>query len=69
MIVAALKQGDVEAVAEGVLTSGFRAEAPGMIRILVRREDMDRAKTVLAEYEQGPSEADWSDVDADEKEE
>ena len=68
MIIAALKQDDLDAVAEGVLTSALRAEAPGEVRILVRSLDMDRAKVVLNEFQQGPVDVDWSKVDLGEQE-
>ena len=68
MILDALKQDNIEAVSEGALTSALRAEVPGEVRILVRRTDMDRAKAVLTEFEQGPSDVDWSNVDLGEQE-
>jgi hypothetical protein len=43
----------------GGLTSGFRAEAPGRARLLVRAEDAVRAREVLArDAEGGPEQLD-----------
>ena len=69
MIVAALKQDDIDAVTEGALPSGMRAEAPGDVRILVRRADVDLAKARLIEYRKGFAAIDWSTVDVGEPEE
>ena len=68
MIVAALKEDDIDAVTEGELTANMRAEAPGMIRVLVRHSDMRRAKTVLDEFRRGKVDVDWSRVDIGEQE-
>ena len=68
MIIASLDQANIIAVAEGALTSALRAEVPGEIRVLVHRNDLDRAKAVLAEYQQEPVDVDWSNVDFGEQE-
>ncbi len=47
----------------GGYTSGFRAEAPGEVRVVVGQADMARAQTVLAEIRDEPAEIDWSRVD------
>ena len=49
LIVAALRDRGVEAQATGGLTTGFRAEAPGVTRILVRQADLERARQVWRE--------------------
>lgn len=49
MIVSALAAHDVDATTAGEYTSGFRAEAPGDVKILVRRCDLERARRVLHE--------------------
>jgi hypothetical protein len=46
-IVAALEEHGVKAMAVGGFTAGFRAEAPGDVRIVVRRNDLTRAQQVL----------------------
>ena len=62
-IVTALAEYGIEAFAAGGYTSGFKAEAPGWVKVLVAREDLDRAKQVLAEIREGQTEIDWSSVD------
>jgi hypothetical protein len=51
MIVAALGHEGIMAHAQGSLTSGFRAEAPGNVQVLVRRADLDRARALLESIE------------------
>jgi hypothetical protein len=58
LIVAALKDRGVEAQATGGFTSGFRAEAPGDVRILVRRSDLEQARAALREIEAKPGQSD-----------
>ena len=47
MIVAALENQGVVAHATGALTSGFRTEVPSGVQILVRQEDLERAREAL----------------------
>ena len=49
MIVSALAAHQVDATTSGEFTSGFRAEAPGEVKVLVRRCDLERARRVLRE--------------------
>jgi hypothetical protein len=42
----------IAAVATGGFTSQFRAEAPGVVRVLVKQDDLSVARSVLAEREQ-----------------
>ncbi len=51
MIVAALEAQGVQAQTTGALTSGFRAEAPGGVQVIVRYADLERAKAVLQAIE------------------
>ena len=53
LIVSALDNCGVQAQLEGALTSAFRAEAPGSVRILVRRTDLQRAQEALRAIEAG----------------
>jgi hypothetical protein len=62
-IVDALADYGVEALASGGYTSGFKAEAPGNVAILVKRADLDRAKQALVEIQQEQGEVDWDNVD------
>lgn len=68
MVIAALKDRGIDAVAEGGLTSGFRAETYGEVKVMVRREDMDRARAALAEYKDAVRDIDWDNVDVGEME-
>ncbi len=49
LIVAALEDAGINANAQGGLTAGFRAEAPGGVDVFVRRSDLERAREVLRE--------------------
>jgi len=59
----ALAEYGVEAFAAGGYTSGFKAEAPGNVNILVKHADLDRAREALAEIRRQQDEIDWSKVD------
>lgn len=50
MIVAALEEHGIEAHLTGEFTSGFKAEAPGNVNILVSETDLTRAQQVLREF-------------------
>ena len=63
MIVAALSNEGIEAVATGGFTAGFLAEAPGSVRVMVKREDLSRAQQVLDQFEKSQTPIDWSKVD------
>lgn len=67
-VVAALDAHGIEAKTTGDFTAGFRAEAPGVVSVIVRQEDLDRAKEVLAEIEKEQTDIDWSQVDVGEPE-
>ncbi len=67
-IVAALAQDDIRAVATGGLTSGFKAEAPGEVQVLVKRADAERAQQTLQEIRSAKNPIDWSQVDVGEPE-
>ena len=62
-MVTALAEYGVEAFAAGGYTSGFKAEAPGNVAVLVKHADLDRAKQALAEIRQQQGEIDWENVD------
>jgi len=49
MIVSALAAHDLDATTSGEYTSGFRAEAPGLVEVLVRRCDLSKAREVLSQ--------------------
>ena len=62
-VVDALAEHGIRARAVGGYTSGFRAEAPGDVKVVVGRADRARAEEVLAEIQREPVEVDWSKVD------
>jgi len=62
-IVDALAEHGIRARAVGGYTSGFRAEAPGDVKVVVGRADRARAEEMLAEIRSEPAEVDWSQVD------
>jgi pheromone shutdown protein TraB len=63
IIVAALEEHGIKATMSGVYTSGFRAEAPGQVQILIAERDLARAQEVLELAEEEQQEIDWSQVD------
>ena len=67
-IVGALNHLGVTAIAVGGYTSGFQAEAPGDVQVLVSEADFDRARRILLEIQHQDSQIDWSMVDLGEPE-
>ena len=63
VIVAALADHGIRAVATGDFTLGFRAEAPGDVSVLVDSEDLERAKHALEEIRRESRSIDWSTID------
>lgn len=53
ILVAALEGEGIRAEMWGVLTSGFRADVPGDVKVLVLSEDLQKAQAILAEHENG----------------
>ncbi|MDX9911792.1 MAG: DUF2007 domain-containing protein [Phycisphaerales bacterium] len=51
MVAAVLRDEGIPAELAGMYTAGFRAEAPGVVQVLVRQGDLERAKEILAELE------------------
>lgn len=68
MIADELKREGIQAEPAGILTAGFRAEAPGRVKVLVHQKDFDKAKGLLDEYIHSREEIDWSQVDVGEPE-
>ena len=69
VVVAALEHEGIQATMTGTHTAGFRAEAPGWVKILVAEKDLARAQTILDQLRQENDEIDWSQVDVGEPEE
>jgi hypothetical protein len=68
LILEALDERGIRAEQAGQLTAGFRAEAPGGVRILVRAKDAARGLAALREFQKEKSDIDWSKVDLGTKE-
>jgi hypothetical protein len=68
LVIAALADRGVEAVPEGGLACQFRTENFGEVKVMVRHEDLDRARESLAEYKAAMSDIDWDEVDVGEME-
>ena len=68
VIVAALEEAGIKSTMSGYYTSGFRAEAPGQVQILVAQEDKARAREVIRLGEENKEDVDWSQVDVGEPE-
>lgn len=62
----ALAAEGVEARIVGELTAGFRVEAPGMVRVMVRQQDLAKARELLPIIRDEAKEIDWSQVDVGE---
>ncbi len=62
-IVGALADHGIRARVIGGYTSGFKAEAPGQVSVVVQRADVARAAKVLGECRREPAEIDWTTVD------
>lgn len=63
MLVDALSDEGIMAQVAGGITGGFRAEAPGMVKVLVRATDAERAKSIFSDWEHGAKAVDWDNVD------
>jgi hypothetical protein len=69
IVVNALEEEGIKSVMSGVHTTGFRAEAPGWVEVLVAEEDLPRAQRVLNHVRPNEPDIDWSAVDVGEPEE
>ncbi len=67
-IAEALTERNINAQASGGLTAGFRAEAPGLARVIVPRAQLEQAKQRLAEIRRETTSIDWSQIDVGEAE-
>ena len=63
-----LKREGIQAEPAGLLTAGFRAEAPGRVKVLVHEKDFEQARQLLDEYTRSKEQIDWSQVDLGEPE-
>ena len=53
-LVAILADAGIRATATGGFTAGFRAEAPGWVKINTLEQDAQRARAILSEVKQQP---------------
>lgn len=51
-VVTALEAEGIEATTTGSYTSGFQAEAPGQVQVIVRQSQADKARHILERLEQ-----------------
>lgn len=68
-IVEALRAQGIAAHHYGGSLAGFRAEAPGMVRVVVRRQDSERARLALRAIQADSIDIDWDEVDVGQPEE
>jgi hypothetical protein len=68
VIIAALADAGIKATMDGAATAEFRVGVPGQVEILVAKEDLERAQTVLRQDEDNADDVDWSQVDIGEPE-
>lgn len=67
-IVTALAAHGIRATTTGSYTAGFRAEAPGMVNVLVRQSDLACARDVLSALVHAPERVDSSQIESGESE-
>ena len=65
-IVTALAAVGIKAIANGGHIAGYRAEAPGELKVVVQQKNLAAARSELARLEGEPAEIDWSQVDVGE---
>jgi len=58
VLVAVLEDAGIRAVATGGFTAGFRAEAPGWVKVQTFERDAERARKIIAEIKMEPSDQD-----------
>jgi hypothetical protein len=56
ILVSVLKDAGIRAIATGGFTAGFRAEAPGVVKVQTFEADAERARQVIAEIRELPDE-------------
>ena len=68
MLAEALESDGIQCQIEGGITSGFRAEAPTVVKVIIHRTDEVKAKAIFEEWEHAGDSIDWDDVDLGEME-
>jgi hypothetical protein len=67
VIVTLLAANGIEAIVTGEHTAAFRAEAPGLVQVVVRGKDLPVARRVLESSAERTA-IDWSQVDVGDEE-
>ena len=67
-VITALRERGVEASSIGGFTAGFIAEAPGYVKVVVRKIDLEAAKAALKDIRLHHDDIDWSKIDVGEPE-
>ena len=68
MLAEALESAGIHCEIEGGVTSGFRAEAPTVVKVIIHRTDQEKAQVILEEWEHAGDSIDWDEVDLGEME-
>lgn len=69
MIIAALAEEGIDAFKAGGAVSDFKLGVAGHVQVLVRPEDLDRARDAFSHLRDDEGEIDWSQVDVGKSEE
>ncbi len=63
-----LESEGIMSVLTGVNTASFQAEAPGMVSVMVRHADLERARQIMMTVQNRAADTDWEHVDVGEPE-
>ena len=63
-----LESEGIMSVLTGVNTASFQAEAPGMVSVMVRHADLERARQIMMTVQIRAADTDWEHVDVGEPE-
>ena len=68
MLAEALESAGIQCQIEGGVTSGFRAETPTVVKVIIHRNDQEKAQVIFEEWEHAGDSIDWDEVDLGEME-
>ena len=63
-----LESEGIRSVLTGVNTASVQAEAPGMVSVMVRHADLERARQIMMTVQNRAADTDWEHVDVGEPE-
>ena len=63
-----LESEGIMSVLTGVNTASFQAEDPGMVSVMVRHADLERARQIMMTVQNRAADTDWEHVDVGEPE-